>query len=72
MTTNKIIKDGDIIARTTIPDRVVFVKEQTLFTRKINNGIERPLEIDGFDIIVGNIYENPDILETSSKYKSNG
>ena len=51
------IKVGDIICRTTIPDRIVFNKNGTLYTIKLNNGSIEPLNLDGFDVIKGNVYE---------------
>ena len=54
---NKTFKVGDIICRTTIPDRIVFNKDNALYTIKLNNGRIEPLNVDGFDIISGNIYD---------------
>jgi hypothetical protein len=50
-------KAGDIICRTTVPDRIVFSKEDGLYTVKINNGRIEPLKLDSFDVVIGNIYD---------------
>lgn len=54
---NNNSKVGDIICRTTIPDRIVFSKENELYTIKLNNGKIEPLYLDCFDIIIGNVYD---------------
>lgn len=61
---NKTCKVGDIICRTTIPDRIVFNKDNALYTIKLNNGRIEPLNLDGFDIISGNIYDKTNEKES--------
>ena len=52
-----ITKTGDIICRTTIPDRIVLSKDDGFYTVKLNNGSIEPLKIDSFDVVIGNIYD---------------
>ena len=52
------IKVGDIISRTTIPDRIVFMKDSIKYTVNLNNGKIEQASIRDFDIITGNVYEN--------------
>ena len=54
---NNEYKTGDIICRTTIPDRIVFSKENVFYTVKLNNGRIEPLKLDSFDVVIGNIYD---------------
>jgi hypothetical protein len=54
---NKKCKVGDIICRTTIPDRIVINKANKLYTIKLNNGRIEPLMLDEFDVAIGNVYD---------------
>lgn len=54
---NNKCKVGDIICRTTIPDRIVVNKENNLYTIKLNNKRIEPLILDGFDVVIGNVYD---------------
>jgi hypothetical protein len=61
------IYEGDILARTSIPDRVVIFKHGGFQTQSLNNRkFFTHINIDGFDVVVGNIYENPELISQPS------
>lgn len=64
MENNNKCKVGDIICRTTIPDRIVFNQNNSLYTIKLNNGRIEPLKLDSWDIINGNIYDKANEKES--------
>jgi len=59
----KEIYEGDIIGRTTIADRIVYFDNCGFRTKKINNNRVLDFFVDAFDQVVGNIYENPNLIK---------
>jgi len=58
------IYEGDIIARTTIPDRYVIFEDGGFQTKSINNpSFVTHINIDGFDVVIGNLYQNPELIK---------
>ena len=58
----KEIFDGDVLGRTTIPDRYVFYVDGVFKTKNINNGKVEDIIIDVFDVVIGNRYKNPELI----------
>lgn len=57
------IYEGDILGRTTIPDRYVSFENGSFITNKPHIPNYKPIIlIDGFDVVIGNIFENPEML----------
>ena len=61
--TQKETYEGDIIGRTSIPDRVIYWDVNGFYTRKTQGIGTTPLRVDEFDVVIGNIHDNPELLQ---------
>jgi hypothetical protein len=53
---------GDIIGRTTFVDKIVVWYKCGFYSKHPHSDMYWPLSLDEFDVVIGNIFENPELL----------